>query len=166
MVPENTISGNQFVVHIPEAADPRQFRQRLGELGEVSALPAHPELLVLRLAGKKQIDPRVGWDQVRSTLGDITVDPVFVDEEDTLKYPIGTIKVRFSEVPGDIELANWCQRHGLSMLSRDKYAPNQLSFAPLKSRHPFLPDLLAELHEEANFGVTAWPETLTQFQRG
>ncbi len=167
MSPEAGMSRDSFVVRLPAAANPGQFQQKLQELGDVSRLSAHPELLVLRLADAPPGDTRKGWDHVRDSLGgDIAVDPVFLDEGKAMRYPLGTITVRFPHTPSDAELSAWSERHGLKVTAHNKYVPNQISFQPLDHARQFLPDLLAELRGESDPGMVVWPETLSHFQRG
>lgn len=164
---ESRVSRDSFVVRLPTSADPAQFQQKLKELGDVSRLPAHPELLVLQLADAPQVDARESWDQVRDSLGgDVGVDPVFLDEDLAKRYPSGTITVRFPHPLSDTELTAWCERHRLRVMARNKYVPNQISFQPLDHARQFLPDLLAELRRESVVGMDVWPETLSHYQRG
>jgi hypothetical protein len=102
----------------------------------------------------------VSWRRSRAEW----VAPVVVDEGGRPGFPTGAIGVRFHEAPADGELQAFAGEHGLRLLRRNEYVPEQAVFAPVASGTTFLPDVVDRLRDDPRV-QTAWPVTRSAYER-
>ena len=160
MVPmRQSPSSHLFVVH---AQDRNAAAQRLSVLGQVQPLAgAGALLLTLPAVG----DARSVWSRAREAIGPAgTVQPVLLDEDGGPHYPTGEVSVRFLEAPDEEELRRFAARHGLRLVRRNEFVPQQAVFQPLDSSGSYLPELVEKLEGEEGTRA-AWANTLSQYQR-
>ena len=108
---------------------------------------------------------RAGWEMLRRKLGKTArILPAFIDEEQNLRYPEGTLKVRFATSVNDAELASKLPE-GLLIKGRNEFVPSQVSLEPDDTVQKFFPDLIAEVEETIGPGDAVWPDTLQRYRR-
>lgn len=156
------VTPDEFVVRVPTTGDRSHVLGRITELGTVQPISAHPELVVLHLdkAGKGTAKGR--WQKLRKAVGNAAVFPVFVDDTQSARFPVGTIQVRFKAPPTAAVLDQLALKHGLVVRGRNKYAPTQIAFTPPDDA--YLPDLIEDIGGGEELEAV-WPETLSAYQR-
>jgi hypothetical protein len=80
------------------------------------------------------------------------------------QYPTGEVSVRFRSVLADAELRAFATRHGLRLVRRNEFVPEQAVFEPLK-KDQYLPDVIDEV-SAADESRLAWANTIAAYQRG
>src|SRR5262245_52356026 len=94
------VSPNEFVVRISTSADRDEVLQKLRDLGSVEELPSYPDLAVLHVKGRAKQQAKKIWSKIQSSFKDAgEVLPVFRDDDQGPRYPVGTIMVRFPSPP-------------------------------------------------------------------
>jgi hypothetical protein len=80
-------------------------------------------------------------------------------------YPTGEVSIRFAEPIGGEDLDSFISKHGLELLRRNEFVPEQVVTAPTSPKQTWLPDVVDRLNAE---GVVAkaWPNTLARYRRG
>jgi hypothetical protein len=80
-------------------------------------------------------------------------------------YPTGEVSIRFAEPLAGDELDSFISKHGLQLLRRNEFVPEQVVAAPEAPNGTWLPDVVDKLNAE---GVVAkaWPNTLARYRRG
>jgi hypothetical protein len=73
----------------------------------------------------------------------------------------GEISVRFHRAPSDADLAGFAAEHGLRLLRRNDYAPQQAVFQPLASN---LEEVMGRIEQEGA-ARSVWANTLSAPQR-
>jgi hypothetical protein len=161
---EPKVSCQEFVIRSHANMPLSYLSKLLDSFGAIVELPGHPGLFLAKL-NKAAGSARQGWELIRSRL-DNTCDvfPVFIDDDETLKYSTGTLQVRFSTSPTDRELEEWLPT-GLRIASRNEYVPSQVAVESATNSKEFLPDVLASLERTSSKSVRIWPETIQQFKR-
>jgi len=157
-----TASARDFVVLV--APQEREaVARRLGSLGNIRPLEGTESLLlsVPENRGSGQEVWREALDTVRA---EGMVQPVLLDEEGEPHYPTGDITVRFPGVPDDDELQRFAAAHGLRLLRRNRFAPQQAVFQPLDASRTYLPDLIRTI-EQASNAKAAWANTRSCYTR-
>lgn len=156
------VNPDAFVVRmLPIGDQPHQLSQ-MAELGTVQPLAAHPELLILHLAKSAKGTAKAQWQKLRKAIGNAAVFPVFVDDAQSARFPVGTIQVRFKAPPTAAALDQLAEKHGLVVGGRNKYAPAQVAFTPADDA--YLPDVIEGIEADADLEAV-WPETLSAYQR-
>ena len=159
------ISDSEFVVRLPSELTPQAAAGKLQGVASLEPLAGHPGLHIVSLASGAA-SPKKGWELLRKKLGGkVEVSPVFLDEDQTPRYAVGTFQVRFPSPPSDAELHEWLPQ-GLRVKGRNEYMPAQVALEPEDPARQYLPDLLAALQQHIAEGVTVWPETLQRYRRG
>jgi hypothetical protein len=80
-------------------------------------------------------------------------------------YPTGEVSIRFAEPLAGEDLDSFISKHGLQLLRRNEFVPEQVVTAPQAPSGTWLPDVVDKLNAE---GVVAkaWPNTLARYRRG
>jgi hypothetical protein len=153
--------GERFVVK-ESGGGTAVVQERLGEVADVEPLT---DELVLVTTRETDGDRSGWWERIRDAVDSAEwVAPVVVDEAGRPSYPTGTIAVRFAEATSDQDLERFAGEHGLRLVGRNEYVPEQAVFAPTQPRETFLPDLVDRL--EGNPRVrAAWPVTISKYDR-
>ena len=141
----------RFVVK-PRDGDLAALRERLGRDADVE--PMADDLALVTA------DQTAPWQDV----GAEWVAPVVVDETGRPSFPTGAIGVRFDEPLSDGGLQAFAGEHGLRLLRRNEYVPEQAVFAPVASGTTFLPDVVDRLCDDARV-QTSWPVTTSAYER-
>jgi hypothetical protein len=153
-------SADRFVLKKPDA-DLDTVRKSLHGVAAVE--PLTKELLVVT-PRRKAANAAEGWRRIRDAVKSAEwVAPVVIDREGRPSYPTGTLGVRFASAPSDSELEEFAARHGLEVLHRNQYVPEQAVFAPGEPRATFLPELVGRLDDDEHV-KRAWPETLSSYE--
>jgi hypothetical protein len=138
----------------------------LRKIGHIEQLSGVSLGFVVKLEKPAQ-SGKQGWAQLTELLnGKADVFPVFEDESQTQRYPIGKLQVRFPTRPTDRQLKEICQSQGLKISGRNEFTPDQVAFELKKPSDHYLPDLVQELSQEQGPLTKVWPVTLSQFRRG
>jgi hypothetical protein len=88
--------------------------------------------------------------------------PVLLDERGEPYYLTGEVSVRFTTPLNEEELRRFAGRHGLRLVRRNQFVPQQAVFQPLKDSS--LPELAHELERETGVRA-AWANALRRYQR-
>jgi hypothetical protein len=155
-------STNEYILQLHDGTN-KELLTQLKTLGTVAAIPAHPELLHLRLSSDERTTPKKRWATLKKALGaSASVFPVFLDDKQMPRLPVGTIVIRFKETPTDADVDHLAEKHQLVVQKRNQYAPQQIAFTAPDDA--YLPEILGSIEEEANLEAV-WPETLSQYSR-
>jgi hypothetical protein len=78
--------------------------------------------------------------------------------------PTGEVSIRFAEPLAGDDLDSFISKHGLQLLRRNEFVPEQVVAAPEAPSGTWLPDVVERLNAE---GVVAkaWPNTLARYRR-
>lgn len=157
-------SPHQVVIRLESPRAAAGARQALAVLGEISALPGHPDCLLLNTSRKASSKPFLR--ALRGLLGDkAQVMPVLLDEDEQPHYALGGITIRFKAPPKAKELADLKSKYGLLLQERNEFVPEQASFTLAEPSQAYLPDLLKQLVGRKELEA-AWPETVSAYHRG
>jgi hypothetical protein len=88
--------------------------------------------------------------------------PVLLDEEGVPHELTGEVSVRFTVSPSEEALRRFALRHGLRLVRRNEFVPQQAVFQPLEESP--LPELARKLEREEGVRA-AWANTLSPYQR-
>jgi len=162
-----TISKSEYVAIFSDKKNmTAKLMAELKSQGQVEPLSGVPLGFVITLA-KSAPSGKQGWTKLSELLnGKAKVFPVFEDENEAPRYPIGKLQVRFPSRPTDQELRKICQTQGLKVSERNEFVPDQVAFELKKSSDQYLPDLVQQLRAEQGPSTKVWPVTLSQFRRG
>ena len=141
----------RFVVKARDG-DIAALRERLGTDADVEPMS---DGLALVTTG-----PTVSWQGTPAEW----VAPVVVDESGRAGFPTGSIGARFRAAPSDDELQAFAGEHGVRLVRRNEYVPEQAVFAPVASGTTFLPDLVDRLRDDSRVQA-AWPVTRSAYER-
>jgi hypothetical protein len=81
-----------------------------------------------------------------------------------LQWFTGEISVRFTAVLKDEELHLFAAEHGLKLLRRNEFVPQQAVFQPLDASRSSLPEIVRRLEREKR-AQSVWANTLSQYER-
>jgi len=158
---KQSASSDLFVVHTSSKDRPALSR-RLTATGRLQPLDG-TDALLLSLPSDRAAKP--AWDHAREVVGTAgTVQPVLFDEAGEPHYPTGEISIRFVEPPGDEDLRRLAAEHGLQLIRRNEFVPQQAVFQPLDASAGYLPEIVERLEKEKGIR-TAWANTLSRYQR-
>lgn len=88
--------------------------------------------------------------------------PMLRDEKGESYYLTGEVSVRFTAPLNEEELRRFAGLHGLRLVRRNEFVPQQAVFEPLQES--LLPELAHRLEREAGVQA-AWPNALRRYQR-
>ena len=139
--------------------------RRLADLGHVEPIRGHPGLFI--------VTPRREWsdtaDRLRQALegldADVRVETVLEDERGNRVVPTGTVTVRFESEPSAAELKRFAGPLGLTVVSRNKFVPSQVSFRVPAGVCDRVTDIVDRIRQHGDRVVQAWPETLGVYRR-
>lgn len=76
----------------------------------------------------------------------------------------GEISVRFYDLPSDADLVGFAAEHGLRLLRRNSFVPQQAVFQPLSSSRRTLGEVIRRIESEGA-ARSVWANTLSAPQR-
>ncbi|MGH9944337.1 MAG: hypothetical protein ACRD9R_18480 [Pyrinomonadaceae bacterium] len=154
-------SAEVLVVRVAEG-EKDDVSHRLARLGAVEDLKGGLLLLRAHVAPKS---PRENWRRARKLMGaDAFVQPALVGESGDGQYPTGEIAIRFHETQTDAYLKKFAKAHGLRLLKRNDYVPQQAAYQLDDAGSQYLPDLVSMLEQDEKV-KSVWPDTLAHFKR-
>jgi hypothetical protein len=137
--------------------------EALAELGEVEPVEG-ADLLLLRLHGDPPDLEAARTQLLDDTEGVAWAEPVFLDEHREPHLPTGDVTLRFTRNLSEEELEAFANEHGLHLMKRNEFVPEQATFAPADPRRLSLADVVREL--AAAPGVkSAWANTMSRYRR-
>jgi hypothetical protein len=154
-------SSTLYVVTLKDAARETVAR-RLGDKGSVEPIKGRSDLALVKLS-HHAANPRDAWQDARKSIGGGSIQPVLLDSDGKTQYPTGEVSVRFHEAPTEDQIRAFARTHGLRLLRRNEFAPQQAVFEVVESNR-YLPDLVDDLSESRDVRV-AWANTLAEYER-
>jgi hypothetical protein len=155
-------SRTEYVVSLTDLK-PDSMADRLGARGSIERMKGRSDLGLIRLRDASG-DPRKVWEQTQQALGgDAHIQPVLLDADGKPQYPTGEVSVRFRERRSDAELTHFASAHGLRLLRRNEFVPEQAVFEPVEKAR-YLPDLTEELDASKDVKL-AWANTIAAYER-
>ena len=155
-------SRSEYVVSV-SAEEREALARRLGKGGSVEPIGGGSDLTLIKLTDPEG-DARKAWEQLHETVrGGTHLQPVMLDPNGKPQYPTGEISVRFRSALADAELRDFAKRHGLRLVRRNEFVPEQAVFEPLK-KDQYLPDVIDEV-SAADESRLAWANTIASYQR-
>jgi hypothetical protein len=153
-----------FVVEAddPKAAD--ALRRQLDEFGHAEPLRGRPGMFIVTPR-----EPRSGSaERLRGALASlgakVRVSPLLEDERGNRLVPTNKVIVRFKSEPSSGELRRFADAFGLTLDSRNKYVPSQVTFR-VGDASDEVTGVVNRIRERRDDVVRAWPETLGQYRR-
>jgi hypothetical protein len=157
-------SAKDFVIRAVDESAETKLADLAGRLGFLKVLEGPEQVHVLCLAGG-DFAPREAWEGLSQVLSpEFAVDPVLVDELGHSHYPTGRIIVRFVSEPDESDVVRFGGQYDLQPCERNKFVRSQISFRSRKPTGRYLPDLIETLKRDPKV-VSAWPETLSRYDR-
>jgi hypothetical protein len=151
-----------YVVDLKER-EPESIARRVGSKGSLEEVKGRKDLMLLRMPDQSA-DPRTAWEHARKTIGDGgAVQPVLLDPDGKSQLPTGEVSVRFRETPSDEQLERFAHEHGLRLLHRNEFVPQQAVFGVVQNDR-YLPDLVDEL-SASDAARLAWANTIAGYER-
>jgi hypothetical protein len=154
-----------FVVVASDPKTAHALQRQLDDLGRVEPLRGHPGMFIITPRGE-----RIGAaERLRAALklfgSKVRVSPLLEDERGNRLVPTGKVTVRFKSEPSDADLQQLAAPLGLTIDSRNKYIPSQVSFRVAGDVSDELLDVVDRIRERDDRVLQAWPETLGLYRR-
>lgn len=153
----------EFVVSAGQIAELAALAEAAPPNVHVEPLPGDRDRCLVKVAHTPDSAAR-NWAVLRRRLGSAyRVLPVLADTSGRRLYPTGRVQVRFKRRVPDTTLTKFARRHGLKLLSRNEFQPEQAVFEPYNEER-FLMDVVDSASHDDDVRL-AWPETKSQFTK-
>ena len=140
-----------YVVRAANPPDPQTLARRL-PAAAVEPLAGDSNALVVRFDGPVQTDDSALVREIRQAAGaDARVLPVLEDPNGRPVFPTGRLTVRF-------------KKHGLDLVRRNEFQPQQAVFEPTELTVRSLTEAVDEASADDAVAL-AWPETKSAYDR-
>jgi hypothetical protein len=154
----------QFVVRASNPPDLQTLARRLSA-ATVEPLAGDPRALVVRFDGPGPADQTALARAIRKAAGaGATVLPVMEDANGRAAFPTGRVGVRFKQRVEDESLRAFGRRHGLTLVRRNEFQPEQAMFEPKDLAARSLAEAVDEAAADDDVRL-AWPETESAYDR-
>lgn len=109
--------------------------------------------------------PAEAWRELQRLVGaNAEVLPVLADDDGRELFPTGRLHVRFKSEPTDRNLKSFAKRHGLKLLERNEFQPEQAAFVQDRKAPRFLMNVVDSLDHDDQVRM-AWPETKSRYEK-
>ena len=153
-----------YVVRAANPPDPQTLARRL-PAAAVEPLAGDFNALVVRFDGPVQTDDSALVREIRQAAGaDATVLPVMEDPNGRPVFPTGRLTVRFKKPVEAESLRAFARKHGLDLVRRNEFQPQQAVFEPTELTVRSLTEAVDEASADDAVAL-AWPETKSAYDR-
>jgi hypothetical protein len=162
MAAKPTPSRSLFVVRVKDK-DSQAVARQLNAVGSLEEVKGRADVRLLRV-GDETSDARDAWQKAQQAAGPhAAVQPVLLDQDGKTQLPTGEVTVRFRTALSDKDLDAFARAHGLRLVRRNEFAPEQAVFDVVEPAR-YLPDVVDELSESKDTRQ-AWANTLAAYER-